>query len=306
MQAPEIQLVGTTSTTARVNLRQGAPTTKAPILRKLDAGIVLPVSAVAVGESVAGNAHWYRCDGTAYVWAGACSALQTAGGPAATDPVAPVGPGASIVSPTVRVVDIYHGDMVASFSDARQSGLVGVIHKATTGASGRDDSYRARRTSALDKGLLWGAYHWGTAAPVAQQVSNFLDWAQPDDETLMALDYEPTNGNQMKLEMAREFLTRIIEATGRRAVIYGGQLLKSDLGQIRDPFFGSHRLWLAQYGRVPRVQASWDNYWLWQYTDGESGPSPRSVPGIPGNSKGRLDCDHFAGTEEELRAQWLA
>jgi lysozyme len=120
----------------------------------------------------------------------------------------------------------------------------------------------------------------------------------------MALDYEPTPGNQMTLPMAREFLQRIIDETGRKAIIYGGHLLKGDLGDTVDAFFGSHRLWLAQYGPVPRVQASWATYWLWQYTDGEDGPTPRSVPGIPGDSRGRLDCDHFAGTEVELRAQW--
>ena len=59
-----------------------------------------------------------------------------------------------------------HGDGVTSFADARNSGLLGVIHKATTGATGRDDAYKARRLLARKAGLLWGAYHWGIAAPV--------------------------------------------------------------------------------------------------------------------------------------------
>lgn len=296
-QSPEMPLVGTITTTSRVNLRQGAPTTKSPILRKLEAGTVLAVSALAIGEPVAGNAHWFQCGGEAYVWAGACGALQSAG--SGGDTTTP-----AVVSPRVRLVDLYHGDAVTSFADARQSGLLGVIHKATTGATGRDDAYHGRRTAARNNGLLWGAYHWGTAAPVADQVANFVQWASPDEGTLMALDYEPTPGNQMTLEMAREFLQRINDMTGRRAVIYGGHLLKQDLGDTRDPFFAAHRLWLAQYGTAPQVQASWSTYWLWQYTDGENGPPPRSVPGIPGNSKGRLDCNHFAGTEADLRAQW--
>ena len=60
------------------------------------------------------------------------------------------------------VVDISHGDRVDSFARARDAGLRGVIHKATTGATGRDDAYKPRRQLARDANLLWGAYHWGT------------------------------------------------------------------------------------------------------------------------------------------------
>jgi len=87
-------------------------------------------------------------------------------------------------------------------------------------------------------------------------------------------------------------------------VIYGGGLLKEELGNTKDAFFGSHRLWLAQYGNHPVVQASWSNFWLWQYTDGEDGPDDKTVSGIPGDSKGRLDCDHFAGSAELLAREW--
>ena len=56
------------------------------------------------------------------------------------------------------VVDIFHGDRVNSFVDAHAAGLRGVIHKATTGADGRDDAYRRRRPEAKAAGLLWGLF----------------------------------------------------------------------------------------------------------------------------------------------------
>ena len=204
------------------------------------------------------------------------------------------------------VVDISHGDVVKDFGLARASGLLGVIHKATTGATGQDDAYKARRTLAATAGLLWGAYHWGTHRPVKDQVDNFLSWAEPDDNTLVALDFERTPDNQMTIDEAREFLTLLGDALHRKPLIYGADLLKSSLGRVKDPFFGAHRLWLAQYGDHPSVQASWDRYWLWQYTDGTSGPEPRSVPGIPGDSKGHLDCDRYDGTAEQLAAEWAS
>jgi GH25 family lysozyme M1 (1,4-beta-N-acetylmuramidase) len=206
----------------------------------------------------------------------------------------------------VRVIDIYKGDRVTSFKQAANSGLLGVIHKATTGATGKDSAYAGRRQPALDAGLLWGAYHWGTNADVAKQVQNFLKVAKPDKNTLVALDYEDTPGNQMTLAQAREFLTLVEKELGRKAVLYSGHLIKDGLGNKKDPFFGAHRLWLAQYSATPVVQKSWSTYWLWQYTDGAKGPDPKKVPGIPGDSKNRLDCDHYEGTAARLKADWAS
>jgi hypothetical protein len=286
-----IPLIGQTVTTARVNLRQGAANRTAPVLRKLEAGVIVRVQALAVGEAVQGNAHWFLTDEQAYIWSGGCGPFE---------PLPSAGNGVPMV------VDISHGDGVSNFALARASGLVGVIHKATTGGTGRDDAYKARRTDAAAAGLLWGAYHWGTARPVSEQLDNFLSWAEPDDNTLVALDYEPTPGNQMTLDVARQFLQGIQDRLGRKAVLYSGSTLKDALGSKKDPFFGAHRLWLAQYGSNPSVQLSWDRFWLWQYTDGISGPDPKTMPGIPGDSAGHLDCDRYVGTEEQLRAEWAS
>ncbi len=205
-----------------------------------------------------------------------------------------------------RVVDLYHNDDVTSFADAAEAGIWGIIHKATTGGTGKDSAYASRRPQALAAGLLWGAYHWGTNADVTSQVNNFLQVAKPDDQTLVALDFEETQGNQMTLDQARQFLTLVEQRIGRKPVLYGGGLLKSSLGNTQDPFFGSHRLWLAQYGTNPSVQASWDTYWLWQYTDSLTGPEPNTIAGIPGDSNGNLDCNSYDRTREELEEEWAS
>ncbi len=87
-----------------------------------------------------------------------------------------------------RVVDMHHPITVQSWAKAANSGLWGVIHKATTGASGKgsfDPKYKSRRKGAMAAGLLWGAYHYGTKAKVSDQVENFLRVARPNDETLV-------------------------------------------------------------------------------------------------------------------------
>ncbi len=258
-----------------------------------------------------GNALWYATAGDAFAWSGAFLPFDQGQSARPEPPPAPVEPptptgGDPDLDRVPLVVDIYHGDGVVSFNEAYAAGLRGVIHKATTGASGADDAYARRRPLATRAGLLWGAYHWGTAAPVNDQVDNFLRVADPDSNTLVALDFERTAGDQMTIEGAREFLGLISQKLGRNAVLYSGNVVKSDLGLKRDAFFAGHRLWLAQYGPEPITQRTWSSYWLWQYTDGNVGPGRKTVPGIPGNRQNFLDCDHFPGTVEELRAQWAS
>jgi hypothetical protein len=137
-------------------------------------------------------------------------------------------------------------------------------------------------------------------------VDHFLKLVEPDKykDTLLALDYERDVGNQMTLDGAREFLGLINDKTKRKAVLYSGDTAKAALGEENDTFFGSHRLWLAQYGSSPVVQRSWKAYWLWQYADGSAGPGRTTVPGIPGDRLNRLNCDYFAGSDDDLKAQW--
>jgi GH25 family lysozyme M1 (1,4-beta-N-acetylmuramidase) len=227
--------------------------------------------------------------------------LPTAGGDLAQSPST-----IAHLAITPNVVDLYHADRVTSFTEAAGGGVLGVIHKATTGETGRDDAYKDRRSAARQAGLLWGAYHWGTTRPAAAQLDNFLTWAQPDETTLVALDFERSNENQMSLDLAREFLSLAEEKLGRKAVLYSGDLVKAQLGGAADPFFRSHRLWLAQYGPRPEVQASWSSFWLWQYTDGVAGPPPHQAPGFGGPGGGGLDCNYYPGDAERLAAEWAS
>lgn len=313
-QHPQILISGQVVTTSKVNLRQGAATTDAPVLRKVLAGTTLNVHAIVAGLSVDGNPLWYKTDENAFVWAGGCGPLTPTGTPLTPTPLpvptpVPVAPAAprtpiatSAEAPRIPVViDIYHGNAVDSFAQARAAGVRGVIHKATTGQTGKDKAYTDRRRDAEAAGLLWGAYHWGTNAPVAAQVDNFLMKAQPGENTLVALDYEIDAKFQMRFDQAREFLERIHEKLGRRAVLYSGHLIKEKLGNSIDPFFGAHRLWLAEYNPTAKVQKSWPSYWLWQYAEKAS-----TVPGIPGNTAGAIDYNHFNGSEDQLRAEWAS
>ena len=210
--------------------------------------------------------------------------------------------------PALLVVDMFHGTTVTSFPDARNAGLVGIIHKASQGAGYTDPRYGERRGPARAAGLLWGAYHFATGDPVDAQIENFMNAAAPDGDTLIALDFEPNGagGGTMSLSQARDFLGKLGNRLGRKPVFYSGALIKEQLGNTVDAFFGGHRMWLAQYGPTPKVQKSWQSYWLWQYSGDGFGPGPQTCAGIPGNAAGKIDCNTYAGSPGQLTAEWAS
>ena len=65
----------------------------------------------------------------------------------------------------LMVVDLFHGDRVTSFAKSYQAGIRGIIHKATTGATGKDDAYSGLRAAALKAGLLWGCLLYTSPSP---------------------------------------------------------------------------------------------------------------------------------------------
>jgi GH25 family lysozyme M1 (1,4-beta-N-acetylmuramidase) len=202
------------------------------------------------------------------------------------------------------VVDLSHYDSAANFVAAKAAGLIGVIYKATQGTGYQDPTYVTQRTLALKAGIKWGAYHFGDSSDVKLQVANFLAFAQIDPDTLFCLDFEPYDPNTMTLSKAQDFITQVEDGLGRpgECVIYSGNLIKEDLGSKIDPFFGSRRLWLAQYGSTPVVQASWKTYWIWQYTGDGQGPGPHTLHGLPNP----VDLSSYDGTPEDLAAQWAS
>ncbi len=201
------------------------------------------------------------------------------------------------------VIDLSHHNQNVDFHQIRaQGGILGTIHKATQGLQFKDPDYLSNRSKALSEGLLWGAYHFGTGSDGVQQADFFLNLVDPDDLTLLVLDFEANpQGPSMALEEARAFVTHVNAVTGRWPGLYSGHYIKQLLGTNRDPVLANCWLWLSQYGPTPVVPANWATWTMWQYTDGAQGPQPHDVPGA-----GRCDRDKFAGDEAGLRNFWGA
>ena len=201
-----------------------------------------------------------------------------------------------MTNPTPVVVDLSHWDPAQDYAAVKKAGIVGVIYKATEGTGYTDPTYVQQQKGAKALGLKWGAYHFANSSDATQQANNFLKFAFPDSDELFCLDWEDNGGDTMSLEQARQWIQIVEAELGRpgECVIYSGNTAKEALGNKNDPFFGSRRLWLAQYGPTPVCQKSWASYWLWQYS--ETG----SIPGINGD----CDVNHYDGSPDELVAQW--
>lgn len=198
------------------------------------------------------------------------------------------------------VIDLSHHDPANDYDEVKAAGIVGVIYKATQGQSWTDSTYVAQQHAAKAAGLKWGAYHFADGSDVDGQVANFMQFACPDPDEMFCLDWEDNDGNRMSAEQAREWIEKVEAELGRpgECVIYSGNTAK-ELIEGSDEFFGSRRLWLCQYGSTPEVQESWEDYWLWQFTDGQSGPSPHSIDGV-----GHCDINSYEGTPDQLEAEW--
>jgi len=204
-----------------------------------------------------------------------------------------------------KVVDIYSLSKVQNdtFVRAKAAGILGVIHKATEGVSFTDKKYPQRRKMAQEAGLLWGAYHFNYGNDVKAQVKNFISWADPDENTLLVLDYEKA-GTDMNIESAVAFMKEIEDRMGKSCAIYSGNRLKETLNYLPkqdQAYMASKKLWLAQYGPKATLPPGFKKYFLWQYTGDGIGPSPHTVDGFENG----VDLSVYDGTDEQLLIDWI-
>jgi lysozyme len=203
------------------------------------------------------------------------------------------------------VIDISHHNKVSSFAKVKAAGILGVFHKATQGATYTDPTFSGNRKRIKDAGLLFGAYHFGTAGDADAQAEHLLAVAGPD--AMLVLDFEPNpQGHDMSLHEAEQFVHHIHHVTGRYPGLYSGHTIKEALGAagITDAAqteLSRCWLWIARYGAAPLIPKIWPRWTLWQYTDGAAGNPPHKVDGV-----GRCDRDQFNGTAAELQAFWRA
>jgi lysozyme len=204
------------------------------------------------------------------------------------------------------VVDLSHWDPADDYNSVKNAGIKGIIYKATEGTGYTDDTYVSQQKAAKAVGLCWGAYHFADGSSVQNQINNFMRFACPDPDELFCLDWEDNPGGygRMSASQAQQWIEGVEGQLNRpgECVIYSGNTAKELVNSSNAAFFGARRLWLCHYTTgTPTWNHAWDNYWLWQYTDGVNGSQPHSISGI-----GPCDINSFDrdGGADELIATW--
>lgn len=200
---------------------------------------------------------------------------------------------------TPDVIDIFNGNDIQDYGKLVDQGILGIIHKATEGQSIQDHMY-ARRRKAQAGRFLWGAYHFNSeSSPIRNQVANFLSVAEPDNDTLLALDWEGGSSQAYSPSEARQFLELLMAKTGRAPKdiwIYGGNVLRERITSPNDvTYFGQFKLWHCQYGTThPNICKAWKTFDLFQYSE----------TGELDGTGSKIDLNIFNGDAAGLRAAW--
>ena len=169
--------------------------------------------------------------------------------------------------------------------------------------------FQTRRTLAKALGLKWGAYHLARPGNPVEQARNFLDFARPEPDDLMALDIEDDDPTKwMSLDDAEIFVTEIQRRTGRYPLLYTNGKTAKHIADNRllYPLLSRLPLWYARY--KPEIgmhfpKGNWDSYTLWQFS-AQANCNARECPYRIKGAKFDIDVNVSLLTVDQLREAW--
>jgi len=194
--------------------------------------------------------------------------------------------------PNPIVVDISHHNPTPDWQALKAGGTLGVILKATEGASYVDPTFQSRWAAAKDNGLLRSAYHFlrpGSRLQLLSQLEHFLDVVNPSPTERLCLDWEDADVSFEEVEIAAATLMNM----GHQVTIYGSNVLVDACKGKTSVTLSKTSLWQARYSsNEPEVPSIWPTWSLWQFTE------KAKVTGI----KGAVDGNHWNGHPANLPA----
>lgn len=169
--------------------------------------------------------------------------------------------------------------------------------------------FHTRRVLAKSLGLKWGAYHLARPGNPIDQANNFIEFADPGPDDLMAIDIEDNDPEKwMSLENAEEFVRHIRRRTGRFPILYTNGSTAKHIADNRDRFKLLSRLplWYARYTGEIGVHfplGYWQGYSLWQFAS-QVNCGDRRCPYRVAGAPNDIDVNVAAVGVEALRAAW--
>lgn len=230
------------------------------------------------------------------------------------------------------VIDAYEYNPIDWAELATDKRIAGFIAKASDGmpppyfCSGDETAFRlckalwkrhavarelfhTRKAMARMLGLKWGAYHLARPGNPVEQADNFIDFAEPGPDDLMALDIEDNDPEKwMSLDDAEEFVRQLRRRVGRFPVLYTNGTTARHIAdnRARYPLLSRLQLWYARYQSdidIHFPKGNWESYALWQFSaqaNCNSRRCPYRAPGTPLD----IDVNVAPMSVAELRQQW--
>jgi lysozyme len=192
-------------------------------------------------------------------------------------------------------LDLSHHNIVDSFHDVAQAGVIAVILKATEGTTHIDDRFASYRDQAVSAGLMVSAYHFLRHGSAREQMLHFLDVVGPRQGERVTIDYERDDCTIDDLKLAVDQLRNC--GLNLQITVYGSAKLTEDVERAGNPaWLNGTSLWAARYSSSqPNIASVWPTWSLWQYTD------KGSCAGI----EGAVDLNRFNGADDNARL-WFA
>jgi GH25 family lysozyme M1 (1,4-beta-N-acetylmuramidase) len=169
--------------------------------------------------------------------------------------------------------------------------------------------FQTRKAMAKLLGLKWGAYHLARPGNPVEQANNFIDFAEPGPDDLLALDIEDDDPAQwMSLDDAEEFVRQVHRRIGRFPILYTNGMTANHIAANRYKYRLLSRLplWYARYKPdigVHFPMGNWQGYALWQFSaQANCGRyrCPYRVAGTPND----IDVNVAPMDAATLREQW--
>ncbi|MEK1891504.1 MAG: GH25 family lysozyme [Phyllobacterium sp.] len=169
--------------------------------------------------------------------------------------------------------------------------------------------YQTRRILAKALGLKWGAYHLARPGNPIEQANHFVDYAEPSDDELVAIDIEDNDPAKfMSLQDAEIFAEHIKFRIGRYPVLYTNGTTARYIAdhRLEFPILSRLQLWYARYESdiAPHFpKGNWRDYALWQFTS-QSNCSKQKCPYRPAGTNRDIDVNITDMTVAQLRRAW--
>ena len=166
-----------------------------------------------------------------------------------------------------KFLDLSEHNIIKNYEGFKNSGLSGVILKATEGTTFVDHNFKSKYTHL--KGVLpIGFYHMLTALSEPEsQAQNF--WEQIHDKDFQIfpiVDVEYANLSKIAENYTERFIKKFKELSGYTCIIYTGLYYCKD--NFDYTFREQYKWWVASYGTSRKPEILNTDIIAWQYTDG--------------------------------------